>query len=139
MGYSVKELKQETGAPAPPPRRVAGSLNGVGVRWMAGSGQKGGSGVGLPTSSGVLCLDHALYPDFALSTSAATVGFWLSCVLLCIIGLNCACMKLLLVSYSFFVFCCLRKHLCRYKHSSKGSSASQPVSETPEPNSSQGS
>lgn len=56
MGYSVKELKQETGAPAPPPRRVAGSLNGVGVRWMAGSGQKGGSGVGLPTSSGVLCV-----------------------------------------------------------------------------------
>ena len=52
------------------------------------------------------------------------VGFCLFvrfCILLSILRPNCTCMQLFLVPYSFFVFCCLRRHLSRCRRCSKGS------------------
>ena len=47
--------------------------------------------------------------------------FWPFCILLCIICPNCACLQLVLVRYSFFLFCCQRRHLSRCRYYSKGS------------------
>ena len=45
--------------------------------------------------------------------------FWSLCILLFIICPNCAGMQLFSAPYSFFVFCCLRRCLCRCNHCSK--------------------
>ena len=46
--------------------------------------------------------------------------FWSFCVLSIICPI-CTCRQLFLVPYSFFVFCCWRRHLPRFRHCSKGS------------------
>ena len=48
-------------------------------------------------------------------------AFWPVCILLSIICSNCASTQLLLVPYSFTVFCCSRRRVFRCKHCSKGS------------------
>ena len=54
-------------------------------------------------------------------------GFFLSfCILLSRTYPNCPCTQLFLVAYSFFLFCCLRRCLCRCKHCSKGSQVPGP-------------
>ena len=69
---------------------------------------------------GAVGSDHVQYPDFTPDTSEVAVGFLVFCILF-IICPNCACMQLFLASYSFFIFCCLRRHLSRCRHCSKGS------------------
>ena len=69
---------------------------------------------------GAVCRDLALYSAFAPGTSEVAVRFWSFWILLLLICSSCACMQLLLVPYSFFVFCCLRRHLSRCKLCSKG-------------------
>ena len=50
------------------------------------------------------------------------LGFLVSLCLLSRICLNCACMQLFLVPYSFFVFCCSKRGMSRCKlHCPKGS------------------
>ena len=69
---------------------------------------------------GVVCRGHAQCPAFAAGSSEVTVGF-LVFVSFVQIGLNCACVQLFLVPYSFFVFCCSRRGVSRGKPCSKGS------------------
>lgn len=66
------------------------------------------------------------YPTFAPSTSGVTVSLQLLSILLFLIasaiqGYSLP-VQLLLVPYSFFLFCCWRRHLsrCNCKHSGKG-------------------
>ena len=49
------------------------------------------------------------------------LGFLVSLCLLSRICPNCACMRLFLVPYSFFVSCCLRRGVSTCEHCSKGS------------------
>ena len=63
---------------------------------------------------------HGQYPAFALDTSEVAVELGSFCILLFIICPNFACIQLFLFPYSFFAFCCWRRHLSRYKHCSKG-------------------
>ena len=75
---------------------------------------------------GVVCRGHAQYPAFAPATLLPALqngswSFWSFCILLSIICPNCECMQLFLVPYSFFVFCCSRRHLSMQKLCSKGS------------------
>ena len=65
-------------------------------------------------------------PRSPTSASSWVLFFWYFCILLSIICPNCICMQLFLVSYSFFVFCCSRRHLSRCKHCSKGSQVPGP-------------
>ena len=69
---------------------------------------------------GVVCRGHTQYLAFAADSSKVAF-FWSFYVLLSIIFSYCTCIKLVLVPYTFFVFCWLRKHLSRYKHCSQGS------------------
>ena len=64
-------------------------------------------------TGGAVCRSHTQYPDFAPDTLEMAVGLWSFCI--------CTRVQVFLVPYSFFVFCCLRKYLCRCKHSSKES------------------
>ena len=67
--------------------------------------------------SGAECTGHVQYLAFAsdtlfcsqLSRSDSWV-FWSFCIFSLWINPNCACMQLFLVSYSFFVFYCSRRH-----------------------------
>ena len=62
-----------------------------------------------PLGGGV-CRGHLQYPIFAPGSSKVAVGFF--DLFVCSgsrICPNRACMRLLLVSYSFFVFCCWRR------------------------------
>ena len=52
---------------------------------------------------------------------SGTWAFWFVCILLSVICSNCASTQLLLVPYSFTVFCCSRRCVFRCKHCSKGS------------------
>ena len=52
-----------------------------------------------------VCRDHVQDPAFAPGTSEVAAGFWPFCILFFIICPNCTCMQLVLVPYSFFVFC----------------------------------
>ena len=60
-----------------------------------------------PPSGGGVCRVHAEYPAFAPGSSKVAVGFLVS-VSFARICPNCVCVRLLLVPYSFFVFCCSR-------------------------------
>ena len=75
---------------------------------------------------GVECRGHVQYPAFAPDSSEVAVGFFWSLCILSIICPNSACMQLFLIHYSFFVVCCLRRHLSRCQHCSKGSQVPGP-------------
>ena len=58
---------------------------------------------------------------FAPSSSEVAVRLlWSFCILLSTVCPNCECSQLFLVSYSFFVFCCLGRLLSKCKDCSKG-------------------
>ena len=93
----------------------------VGCGWgqVQGSGWRGGFDA-LPTPSvalctGCMCNIPVLLPAF----QKWQLGFWSFCVL-SIIHPNCTYTLLFLLPYSFFVFCCSRRHLSRCKHCKKG-------------------
>ena len=69
-----------------------------------------------------LSLRCCVWTISSCSEGGATLrcGARASCILLSIICPNFACTQLFLVPHSFFVFCCLRRHLSRCKHCSKG-------------------
>ena len=78
-------------------------------------------------SDGVECKGHMQYPAFAPNThfflpalQKWQLDFGALCIFLSIICSSCTCTQLFLVPYSFFVFCCSKRHLSRYQHSSKG-------------------
>ena len=80
-------------------------------------------------NTGVGC--HFLLPAFAHGSSEVTVGFFFF-----FFGLfdlwsricpNCTCVKLFLVPYSLFVFCCSRRGVSRRKHC--GTAAEDPKSQ----------
>ena len=83
-----------------------------------------------PLGGGV-CRGHLQYPIFAPGSSKVAVVFF--DLVVCSGSRICpsrACMRLLLVSYSFCVFCCWRRGVSRCKHCSteKKGPRSQPVS-----------
>ena len=70
------------------------------------------------------------YPAFAPNThfflpalQKWQLDFGALCIFLSIICSSCTCTQLFLVPYSFFVFCCSKRHLSRYQPSSKGPKA----------------
>ena len=70
---------------------------------------------------GAVYWDRGQHPAFPSRTSEMAVGFGPFCMLLLMICPSWACMWLFLVPYVFFVCSCLRRHLSRYKHCSRGS------------------
>ena len=111
---------------------------GWGLGCAQGSGQKDGLGV-LPTLLGcwvqgacsVLCF-CSQHLAFALGSSEVVVGvFWSFCIFQYRICQTAACRQLFLVQYSFFVFCCSRRHLPRYKHCSTVAEGPRSVSDRP--------
>ena len=75
---------------------------------------------------GLECRGHVQYPIFAPGSSK--VAFWVGFFFLLFVCLfvsfgsricpNCTCMQLVLVPYSFFVFCSSRKGMSMCKHHS---------------------
>ena len=98
----------------------AGALNGVRVGTDPGSGLRGGLGGRPHPLGGAVCRVHAQYPALLPTPQKWQLGFWSFCILF-IICPNGACTQLFLVPYRFFVFCCSRRRLSRWKHCSKGS------------------
>ena len=78
-------------------------------------------------NTGVGC--HFLLPAFAHGSSEVTVGFFFFGLfdLWSRICPNCTCVKLFLVPYSLFVFCCSRRGVSRRKHC--GTAAEDPKSQ----------
>lgn len=64
---------------------------------------------------GAVCRDHVQLPAFAPGSSEVALGLWPFCILLFSLCLNCPCVWLFLVLYSFFIFCCWGRHLSRSK------------------------
>ena len=81
------------------------------------SSWSGGLGA-LPTPLVVACVQGAC--TVLLSLQKWQLDFWSFCILLYIICPNRTYVQLFLVPYSFFIFCCLRRHLSRFKHCGKG-------------------
>lgn len=76
---------------------------------------------------GVECRRHVQCPGFAPSSSDVAVGFFRSfCIFLFIICPSYTHMKLFLVPYSVFVFCCWRRYLSSCHHCSKSSQVPGP-------------
>ena len=107
------------------------SLYGVRVGVCPGAGPEAWLRCFAHPSGGGVCRGHAQFPAFAPGSSKVAVGFY---GLLVSFGfricLNCSCMQLFLVAYSFFVFCCSRRGVSRCKHcnTTAKSPRSQPVS-----------
>lgn len=78
---------------------------------------------------GAVRRDHVQLPAFAPGSSGVALSLWPFCILLFTMCLNCPCMWLSLVLYSFFAFCCWGRHLSRSKcrRPNRGSQV-QPVS-----------
>ena len=70
-----------------------------------------------PLGGGV-CRGHTQYPAFLWALQKWQLNFLVSLYPLFRICPNCTYMKLLLVPYNFFVFCCLRRGVSRWKPSS---------------------
>ena len=77
---------------------------------------------------GAVCKGLVQYPLFAFNTlfllralQRWQLGFWSFHILLSIDLPQLASMQLFLVPYSFFVFCCWRRRVSRYKQCCKGS------------------
>ena len=78
---------------------------------------------------GVLCRGHAQDPAFAPGSSKEAVGcifFWVILYLLSRICPNSACTQLFSVPYSFFVFCCSKRGLSKWKHCSTAAKGPSP-------------
>ena len=102
----------------------AGSLNGVRLGldwWVRPEGWLRGAAPCLHLR-GAVCRDRARDPAFAPGTLEVAVGFWPFGALF-VICPNCPRVRLFLVPYSFFVFCCWKRCLSRCKHCSKGAHA----------------
>ena len=104
---SMREERQVKTSLAHSPKRESWFLNGWGEEWICG-GQKGFAWSAHPLC-GALCRYHAGYPAFAPRTSEVAVGSWPFCIFLFTVCATCSHMQLFLVSYRFFVFCCLRR------------------------------
>ena len=106
----------------------AGSLYGMRVGVCPGMRTEGWFRWFVHPLGSVVCRGRVQYPAFAPGTSKVAAGFlvWVFLFLffsyLVVQNLpNCTCMQLFLVPYSFFLFCCLRRCLSRYKHYCKRS------------------
>lgn len=75
---------------------------------------------GVQESCTVLCFFSQPLAFAPSSSEVAVRLFWSFCIL-CTVCPNCECSQLFLVSYSLFVFCCLRRLLSKCKDCSKGS------------------
>ena len=92
----------------------AGSLSGVRVGLGPGVGPKVWH-MWLLYPLGAVCRGHAQSSAFAPSSSELASDFFLSfSIFLSIICPSCPGTQLFLVCYSFFAFCCWRRHLSRY-------------------------
>ena len=78
-------------------------LNGVRVRMNVWFGLDRCLGWSASPLGGAVCRDHAQYPG-RLRSGSWVFGLFVSCSYFA----NCICRQLFLVSYSFFIFCCLR-------------------------------
>ena len=115
---SSGEWEQTTGSLAcslPEPGR-AGSFYGVRVGVCPGVGPEGWLRCFAHPLGGGVCRGHAQYPAFApdplhllQALQKWQLGFLVSLYLLSRICPNYSCVQLLLVPYSFFVFCSLRR------------------------------
>ena len=113
----------------PTTRPLAGPLKEVrvgtslGIRLYGWLGRCMGdlSGPLMVLGSGIMCNKLLLLS----TTQKWLLDFWSLCIFLLIICPNCPCMQLFLVPYTFS-FCCLRRHLSRWKHCSKRDPGSGP-------------
>ena len=109
-----KQLPLFTG----PRGRCAGSFHGVRLEACPGVRLEGWlRWFAHPLGTRSLLLLHTPWLCSRLFGGSSWASLVFSC-LLSRICLNCACMQLFLVPYSFFVFCCLRRCLPRCKHHS---------------------
>ena len=86
------------------------------LKWGEGRDGLGG----LSASLVVLCAGIVSRTLLLLQAPQSGSLFWSFGVLLFTVCPKCSYTQLFLVPYSFFIFCCLRRHLCRFKHCSKG-------------------
>ena len=79
---------------------------------------------------GVVCRGHAQYPGFAPGSSEVALGLFVSFLVFLYLPSRicpkCPCKQLLLVPYSFFVFCCSKTGLSRCKHSCTAAKGPRP-------------